>query len=286
MKRAATLVALALVAAGAIGCGAQSEAPSSETSPLDAVKLAAARTQEAGSSRVYFEGTTTGSGMSMSFTGKGVMDAGRQLGRLTMSMQSDQAMPALGGKTEMVIDGLVIYMRSPFLTRTLPGAKPWLKMDLRKLGKEQGLDFGALMQSSGQSDPTQALQYLRGASDDVEEIGREAVRGVETTHYRAEVTLDAIVEAAPERLRERLQSTVDALAKQLAQDTFPVEVWIDDEGLARRLTYQMTMTGPDTGSLEQSMTMELYDFGVEVDVTVPPASKTTDMAKLLETAPS
>jgi hypothetical protein len=62
----------------------------------------------------------------------------------------------------------------------------------------------------------------------------------------------------------------------------PTEVWIDEEGLARRmeLTYKGMRFAPGEEG-DMTMTMELFDFGVEVDIQPPPANNVTDLQDLL-----
>src|SRR5918996_4151943 len=143
-----------------------------DESALRAVSRAAAEVQDAATFRMSFSMTMSGlpdapSG-SITFAGTGAFDYRRQAGRMTMDMGSMLGSLAPPGSTrvDMIIDGLVMYMRMPFLTRLIPGGKPWLELDLEGAGRQAGVDLAALSQG-GQSDPTQYLTYLSGASDDV-----------------------------------------------------------------------------------------------------------------------
>jgi hypothetical protein len=59
-------------------------------------------------------------------------------------------------------------------------------------------------------------------------------------------------------------------------DTLRVEVWIDEADFVRRLTLEGQLGGVG----DVSMTMDLYEFGTEVDARVPPPSKVLDGAAL------
>ena len=96
--------------------------------------------------------------------------------------------------------GNVFYMKFPLLAAFLPGAKEWIEFDLESLGEDAGIDLSQLQQL-GQSDPSQALDYLR-ATGQVEEVGTEQVDGVETTHYTGTIRLDAVAEQVPADQRE------------------------------------------------------------------------------------
>ncbi|HEV2070627.1 MAG TPA: hypothetical protein VGR26_12610 [Acidimicrobiales bacterium] len=89
-----------------------------------------------------------------------------------------------------------------------------------------------------------AVEHLRSIAEEVEEVGREEVRGADMTHYRGVVRL-AEMGAAPE------------------YDRFPIEVWIDQAGRTRRYSHQQL------GS-ETTVVWEFYDFGISVEDLVPP----------------
>jgi hypothetical protein len=272
MKRAPVLLAVLALAA----CGGDSDQQASTgTAPsLDAqqaVLEAGAKTQAAKSARVSFSGEMSGGAASGTFSGEGEF-AGRQ-GRMTMDMDLDAEGGAFSGRMEMVFDQLVVYMKfPPEIAAQLPGGKQWIKFDLQKLGEEQGIDFEQLMQLGG-TDPSQSLDLLRAASPDFAAVGDEEVRGVETTHYSGTVDMEKLAQEAPEEVRESYGRIVELTG----QSRVPVDVWIDGEGLTRRVRYEQKM--PDGSTM--TMTQEFYDFGVEVDVEPPPASQVLDIGELL-----
>jgi hypothetical protein len=110
------------------------------------------------------------------------------------------------------------------------------------------------------SDPLWPLDALFGARDDAVESGPEAVRGVPATRYRfavdlarADAALSAgvIVPSGPYRSLSRLLA----------------EVWLDAAGLARRISVS---SGPAAATDAQVWSVvELWDFGVAVDITPP-----------------
>jgi hypothetical protein len=56
----------------------------------------------------------------------------------------------------------------------------------------------------------------------------------------------------------------------------PVDVWIDDDGLLRRMSMDMSVAG-QTAHLQ----MEIWDYGVDVNVEAPPADQVGDMGSML-----
>jgi hypothetical protein len=271
----ASAFAIALVGAG---CGGGEGA-----SPDAALAEAATKTAEAGTSRISLDVETKVSGAEpVAFTGTGAFDYEGKRGHMMMDMS--ELMEASGappgqGQMEVVFDELVVYMKFPLLTEQIPGDKEWVKIDLDAVGKQQGVDLGALS-NLNQGDPTQALQYLKATSGGVEEVGREEVRGEDTTHYRATIDLRKVPDAAPPEERERIRRTIEQVVGASGESEIPTDVWVDDEGRVRRQRYtQKIPAGPDTG--EMTFTMELFDFGVEVDAEPPPAGQVTDISKLI-----
>jgi hypothetical protein len=278
MRRAALLLAAALALPA---CGG------SDTVTAEPVAEAAAKTTEAGSSRIEFTMAIEGAGQSFTMRGDGVFGYSPSRGRMTLDLGdlAELSGGALGdGKMEFVFDGLVYYMKFPAGADELgPLGDKWLKIDLAKAGKVAGVDLGALQQAN--QNPAQLMQFLRGASDDIEEIGREDVRGVETTRYRATLDLDEAAEQGADigefsdEMREQLRAEIERMKAQTGLETLPVDVWIDDENLLRRM--RMELSFPVEGEqVDMDMTMDFFDFGVDVRVAPPPDDQTVDITAL------
>jgi hypothetical protein len=248
----ACLLASLAVVPVATGCGADDFNP-------DVVDEAAEKTTGVGSMRMDF--TATVAGQELGGDGFFDMEAGR--GEMSMEMPS-------AGTFDVVLAGEAMYMRFPEELRgSLPGDEEWARIDLGRAFADKGLDFGALM-SAGGTDPTQSLQQLRGAGD-VERVGEEEVRGVETTRYEAVVDLrKALREVEDEDARRSMQRAFELSG----QKTLPIEVWIDDEGLVRRQRFEQVGA---KGQPAVQMDMELYDYGASEEIEVPAASDTFDL---------
>jgi outer membrane lipoprotein-sorting protein len=175
-----------------------------------------------------------------SFTGEGAFSG--DSGRFTMSFPDSEDAP---GSLEVIFAGGTMYMSvegsGDFLGAGLPAGKKWLAVDLDAAEQADLGDFAALY--SG--DPTRILEELE-ASSDFEEVGREEVRSVETTRYRGTV------------------------------EDGPIDVWIDDNGLLRRFQF----TDEPTASETSTVTVELFDFGADVDVEPPPDDEVMRMSEL------
>jgi hypothetical protein len=111
--------------------------------------------------------------------------------------------------------------------------------------------------------PTDVLTRVVLASDENQRLGREDVRGTETTHYRARVSVEKLIQLLPEADR----SSAERHARLTDLRFVPVELWIDEESRLRRITIDYR-EGDDSA---MTMTAELFDYGIEVDVEPPDA---------------
>jgi hypothetical protein len=157
--------------------------------------------------------------------------------------------------TEMRLIGRAAYWR--WVVR---GKTHWMKQDpVVRSGDPSEL----LMPGPGTpTKPTDVLTRVLLASDEHEKLGKEDVRGEETTHYRARVNLAKLVRQLP--AGERPQGDVSGF---WGASEVPVDIWIDGESRLRRLEITRPRTEENAGL---TATLELYDYGVEVDVQPPP----------------
>lgn len=274
MRRALALLPLALLLVAAPGCG-------SEALELDPVANAASKTSEAGSSRVAFETTMVAAGETMRFAGEGVFAYDEVRGAMTMDLSS--VLPGVGdGTIELRMLGSMMYMRMPeALAGDLPGGKQWLGFDLGKTLDAAGL--GALNPSQLQQDPAQSLRLLMASSTSVKEAGKAVVRGVETTRYTAMLDLKKSLDTTADELglseqqRKELRAAADQLKKQAGVAKVPIEVFVDADGMLRRLLMKMSFS-VEGERVSMEILSDYYDFGVEVDVDAPPADQVFDVS--------
>ena len=151
--------------------------------------------------------------------------------------------PDLGGRpgqSEMIYDGANAFVRV---------ADSWTGFSLVDPGGPRG-----------PNDPLWPLDALFGVGDDVVEIGPEAVRGVPATRYRLTVDLARADGALPAGV-----SVPSGPYRSLSR--LPAEVWLDAAGLARRVSVCSEPTA--AADAQVWSIVELWDFGVAVDITPP-----------------
>jgi hypothetical protein len=266
MRRLLSFIVLPVLAAVLAACGG------SDTVALDPLAEAAAKTQAEGSVKVDMTMSMKVVGpkpLTMQGDGSGVFNNDNGSGRMTFTMRGDGV--------EIELDSVfvmpVMYMRSPLFESELPDGKSWIKIDLVEAGEELGIDFETLLKYR----PADQLAALEATAGDVEEVGTETVRGVETTQYRATIDLEKAATEGPEELRE----SMSRVAELTGMSTVPVRVWIDQEGLVRRFAQTLNQTLPNgAGRMEMEMAMDLFDFGPRIHVEAPPPGEVFDATAL------
>ena len=280
--RPSRLITLLVVLVAASGCG-QAQAnhtngtapPASTRSsmPKPAVELAAsaARTSHAKSARMAMtmRMAVPPTGQTIVAHATGVVGFRSRDGELTMHM----TIPGAGViRMREVMVWPVIYMHSPLFAAGLHG-KQWMKFDLAKIERAHGVNLNALTSTSS-SDPTQMLQTLENESDSLQNLGVATVRGVQTVHYHAVIDLDKASKNAPAAMRAAVQRSDARLVAMLGTHRMPMDVWIGADHLVRRLAYHMALPLASTGeTMSMDVKLDMFDFGVPVHVTAPPAGQ-------------
>ena len=269
--RVLSLLCLAFCASALVGCAG------GDTLALDPVAQAANTTAKTTSSRFEFRASIdAGSVGRMSFDGNGVYDGKNKSGWMNMHFAMPPAfqaqLPTADPSMEMIFDGshgLVMYMRSPLFDKMVPTGK-WVKMDVEKMAKKEGIDLGAIM-NVNQADPSQALRMLM-ASSDARVTGSERIRGVQTTHYAFNIDFKKLVHD---------NKALKLLTEAMGSVSAPAEAWIDAQGRVRRLVVKMSMGGAQLATpMTMTMTEELYDFGVRTNITPPSDDLVVDLSSL------
>ena len=211
----------------------------------------------------------TGGGLAVASQGTVELDTGRA--DLTST---------IGDRTlRTVLIGATLYQETRPPDLVADGGS-WLELDPTVGTREGngGLQRLLLLQAQP-SYPLEDLRYVRGA-ERVTAVGEDRVRGDRTTRYRAMVDLPG---AAGSSSAER-GSAGRELARRFGVKSIAVEVWIDDHQRVRRLDRTLELSDasrapeqparPIPARVEASL--ELFDFGTPVAVTIPPPEEVAD----------
>jgi hypothetical protein len=220
------------------------------------------------SSKVDFTMTMTVKGHDLSGGGTGAFDYVNRDGELAMTIEP------IGTLNEIMTPD-AMYLQLPESERAAvaaeTGGRSWLEISFAAIAKQTGVDLSALMQQQGGQDPASSLRLLAQAGS-FHLVGTEPVRGVMTTHYSGTVDL-----AAAMRQKSTDLAATNRVLKDYSSTHVPVDVWLDADGVPRRMTQTLSMKTPGT----MTMSMEFYDFGAPVSVVAPPANDVYDAGQAL-----
>ncbi|MFE9856777.1 hypothetical protein [Streptomyces sp. NPDC005780] len=286
----AVAVAAALTSVGA--CGGSDDGSTSKAKGKDAssgsgvVKTDAIaalldvqkKTGAASSAKV--EGTmTVGSAMSMKQSGaldwsdgvSGSMEITYTGGAMADTMKK------AGGNGTMQAryfkDGYAADMGEAMAQQT--GGKRWISYSYEDLAELGGASGAAMKDQMQNTTPDQGVKSLL-ASGDVKEVGKEQVRGVDTTHYSGTVDVAELTAKTSKLDADQLA----ALKKQLNDagiTTETVDIWVDENDLLVKKSERGQMK---TGEL--NTTMFYSDYGTKVSVERPSAAETIGFKELLQ----
>ncbi|HET7405940.1 MAG TPA: hypothetical protein VFJ21_02235 [Mycobacteriales bacterium] len=273
-RRVLPVVALAATVAVAGGTYAATRGSDStlQSRPVASVTQlvhgAAAKTEAAKSSQFAMTMDMNFGGQSITATGSGAFDYAHETGDVLM------VIPQIGQMRMLMVPGVFYMQMGGLMAKALPAGKSWVKVDLSEIGRLSGVDLQGLMDQAQQQNPVDNLKVLAQAGD-VHKVGRDSVRGVPTTHYAGHVSIADVAGFYKGALSQQLSQ----LSQKMGNQPIGVDVWLDDQGLPRRMSesfsFDKTMT--------MRLTMDLYDFGAPVQVTPPPTSQVVDVTSLMGT---
>ena len=169
----------------------------------------------------------------------------------------------------------------------LPGAGGWSEMTWTGTSS-QGLSgilslllLGGLFNPAGVASPASLLELLRAQASSVQNLGGEALDGVNTTHYRALIPFSRLGGTAAE---------VQQAEQALGTSFIAVDYWIDSSDLLRQLRFAITaqrepsITTSTPGEVTTpsgfypitfSVSLQLSHYGTPVHVVPPPSAQIT-----------
>ena len=225
------------------------------------------------------EGMPAGSEFDITFSGEYdgqgnsafIMDMSGAAGAAPAGEEIPAEFADLFGEMEVRTIGDISYLRFGMFAM-LGVATEWVSFPADE-GGDAAASFGA-----NPVNPADIMSTFGPGVSDVQEIGRETIRGVETTHFQVIVDIEAMMEAADEEALEELEG----IGTTFPSGTMPVDYWIGDDGNVYRfaLVFDGTL---DTEQPFEQMTMvwEMYDHNAtDIVIEEPPAEDVTDGAGL------
>lgn len=181
------------------------------------------------------------------------------------------------------LDGLseadIASLSEPIEVITI-GTKSWTRMGF--FSAMFGVDPSSYLEGEGDvlgvnelgasfTSPDEFTAMFEESGADVEDLGTETVRGVETTHLRA------VIDGA--RMAEQMEPAERAEFEQVypSDIEFPIEIWVGkDDGKLYRYLLDMdelllaeTQDADLTGIDRMTMLVEVWDYGVDLGIAPP-----------------
>lgn len=280
--------AIVLTACGSGGSGQNVAVVATPAGLVDA----ATHTAAAKTGHVDMSIDTVANGQQTHFGATGAFDAERHLFSMSLDLSSlfaatvhapstnssKSATSPLGSTANVIATDDVVYLDFPLFARLVGVQTQWMSVPA----------------STGAStfevaDPSAFLDFLHGAGGEVTDMGREQIRGVDTTHLHATIKLRDALDSASGEGRDRLQRAIDQLGDQantLLDAEMPADVFVDDNGLVREIAFDFSV--PDSSgstAAKATLTVDLFDFGADMGINPPPPDQVTDVTAKLAQLP-
>ena len=158
------------------------------------------------------------------------------------------------------------------------GGRPWVMLDFgaqyddRENKEGQGFGSQAL-------NPAWLIDLVGGAlMGSVEELGTETVRDVPTTHYRVNFSWDDAFEDTDDDEREGFLAAAAMMG--IPEKVVKGEVWLDADGLPRRIRANVRQQRDRNEVIELHYTLELFAFGADAAITIPEGDDVSEVDNL------
>jgi hypothetical protein len=224
------------------------------------------------------EGMPAGTEFTIKFTGEYaatgdsafVMDLSEAAGAVPAGEDIPPEFADMFGEMEIRTIGDTSYLRFGMFAM-LGVETEWVSMPADDAG-DTAASFGA-----NPVNPADIMSSFGSGVSDPQDLGRETVRGVETTHYAVLVDIDKIMAEADAAALEDLEG----IGTGVPTGELPVNFWVGDDGNVYR--FSMEFDGAATGDAtfeSMTMTWEMFDYGADITIEAPPADQVTDGSNL------
>jgi hypothetical protein len=231
----------------------------SDGGPLNAIAKAAEVTQREPGGRALIHAHVTSSTAPVGITESGSLtfdDSGKARGTVTTRGYAASEEVTV----ESIAEGTTTYMSSDEF-KSIPEGKKWIELDLSSVAAAAGSS------TSAASGPTEGLKILETV-ENAEEVGKEDIDGVPTTHYTG-----------------TLPVAKEVFGVKLHVSNPEADVWIDAQDRVRRLHMVVSGTlGESEESSTTDMTMDYVEFGRVPKIEIPPADEVFNATSKFESA--
>lgn len=176
----------------------------------------------------------------------------------------------------MIYDDYALYLRRPRTEERSAGGRPWRKLDFGKLEPSEDsaapgvVLFGAVIPVAN---PIVFFELMRGAlAGSLETSGTEKIQGVKTTVYRANLDREKSVKDLRPKDRDEALEDLNVVFGSLGvedETVFRSKIWLDEQGLVRKLEVRIMESPSSNVDFEQTVTIEMTDYGTPFTIALP-----------------
>jgi hypothetical protein len=246
------IIAVLALVAGVVVVASDGE-DEGEVAAIDLLGAAPDAAREAGRAHMTITASMEGDGLTLDVNAEGVEDFAS--GEMAMTMM------LMGVDIEMrVVDGF-LYQRLPAMARPPGIDTEWIGVPTP--AQQAGLSADPMSSLQGGA---AMLDGLRGMGNDITELGRDEIDGVEVTGYAVTIDLTRAIENIPEGAgRDDAEIGLDAM-RAMGMDSWPMKIWLDGDGLPVRMQVDLELP---VGTM--AMQIDYSDFGTDEPIEAPPA---------------
>jgi len=243
----------------------------------DTLANAVAATRAVDRARFELRTTVAQAGQELTFVHRGAFDdrGGRVQAEADMTDAAatlEAAGQPLDGDwsqpTRMVVAGETVYSQLGPMAEEL-GREPtdWTSAGLVAVMSQGATDNDTLALALDPLGPLDLLQHTVLEIGPAGGNGEASVRGEPAEHLRAMLALGG---ATPDGATEPSPGSFEGRLRAAGVESLPVDVWIDGDGVVRRLVVRLdaSMAG-GTGGSSLTTTFDLYDVNGDIEVEVP-----------------
>jgi hypothetical protein len=146
----------------------------------------------------------------------------------------------------------------------------WARYDFKRKPKPDKIDANDHLIALGYViAPSLTVELLRGVlAGSLKQLGKSTMDGEQVTEYSGKLAPDALVRDL------RIQGRVDGIPRMfniigVKQDLFPIHVWMDDKGIARRIQFILKQEEDVVNTFRTTVDYTFSKFGPSAPVTLP-----------------
>lgn len=177
---------------------------------------------------------------------------------------------------EVIVDDRDVYLRGGALDGYIDDGH-WLFFDLAT-DDARAEQFVGLV--SGHNDASMVLFYLYGVTR-VLSIADDIVDEQPARKYSVEIDLQAALEPLPPEHADRLRRNLAAVREAGVDTAIDADIWVGQDGLVHQIDYVQSL-GDRMGGGTMSTTVLLSDFGMPLDLDLPPTEHVTRLEDVRE----